>query len=467
MNSGENITAEGPEILIVEDSPTQAMELELILKRNGYRTSIVGNGREALTWLSRKRPAMVISDIVMPELDGFELCRAIRKDEMHKDVPVILLSYLSDAGDVLKGLESGASNFIIKHYNPDHLLSFIREKLSKGPEEERPPRQSVTVEYSGEGYTISSGVRQVLDVLVSTYGTAVHKNEELIRAETELRVLNEHLEEKVRERTAELTAEIAERHRVEKELSIKSEELKTMSSQLWQSAKLATMGELAASIAHELNNPLATVCLRVEGLLSEMGDGAPERSPLQIIEQEVDRMSNLVANLLQFSRRCEQEISTLDLCKEITYSLDLIHYHLHKHKIAVVEEFAAGLPQVQADRQQLRQVFLNLFTNATDAMPRGGTLTIRTSGAMLPEMIAVEISDTGVGIEHENLSKVLEPFFTTKREGGGTGLGLPICRRIMQEHGGRLEISSRVNEGTTVRIMLPAQSEVNGKLLKE
>lgn len=147
------------------------------------------------------------------------------------------------------------------------------------------------------------------------------------------------------------------------------DELRIMSSQLWQSAKLATMGELSASIAHELNNPLATVSLRVESLLSEADEQAPEKRPLQVIDREVERMSNLVANLLQFSRRCEQQVSTLDLHEEMETTLELIHYHLRKHNITIVREFAPDLPLIQADRQQLRQVFLNLFTKPMRAMP--------------------------------------------------------------------------------------------------
>jgi len=217
------------EILIVEDSPTQAMELELTLKRHGYRTSIAVNGRDALDWLGRNKPAMVISDIVMPEIDGYELCRAIRRDEKLKGIPVVLLSFLSHAGDVLKGIESGASNFIVKPYNSDHLISYIREELSRnhsGAEDlSQPP---VVVEYAGMEYTVSSGVRQILDILLSTYGTAVCKNEELIRAESELRQLNENLEEKVKARTAALTAEIAERRRVEEELRQAEEKFRSI-----------------------------------------------------------------------------------------------------------------------------------------------------------------------------------------------------------------------------------------------
>jgi PAS domain S-box-containing protein len=238
-------------------------------------------------------------------------------------------------------------------------------------------------------------------------------------------------------------------------LQTKSEEVRAASQQLWQAAKLATLGELAASIAHELNNPLAIVSLRLESLLAQVPADDPKRRPLEVIEQEVERMGSLVANLLQFSRRGHRQMSTVDVRDEIAASLELIRYHLRNRHIEVVQELAAGLPAIIADRQQLRQVFLNLLTNASDAMPQGGTLTLRAVPGKLASgrpAVVIEFTDTGVGISPENLPKVAEPFFTTKAEGKGTGLGLAICRRVIQEHHGTLDIASEVGKGTVVRL---------------
>jgi signal transduction histidine kinase len=246
------------------------------------------------------------------------------------------------------------------------------------------------------------------------------------------------------------------------ELQAKNEEIRAMSQQLWQAAKLATMGELAASIAHELNNPLATVSLRVEVLLAEMTPDAPQRRALEVVEQEIERMGKLVSNLLQFMRRGQQQISTVDVREEIEQTLELIHYHLRNRHVAVMCQFATDVPMVQADRQQLRQLFLNLFTNASDAMPQGGTLTLQVRTDPPSPQLEIAISDTGMGIAAEDLPRVMEPFFTTKPEGRGTGLGLPICRRIVQEHQGDLNIVSTVQQGTTVFITLPTQHGQNG-----
>ncbi|MBI3301003.1 MAG: PAS domain S-box protein [Deltaproteobacteria bacterium] len=260
--------------------------------------------------------------------------------------------------------------------------------------------------------------------------------------------------------------DITERKQAEEALREKSEEVRAISQQLWQTAKLATMGELTASIAHELNNPLATVSLRVESLLMQLPTDDSKRRALEIIQQEVERMSTLVVNLLQTSRRASLQISTLDVREEIAKTLELMQYHLRNRRITMVQEFAPDVPLIQADRQQLRQLFLNLFTNASDATPQGGTLTIRVG--VTEERVVIEVTDTGVGIAPEDLPHVMEPFFTTKPEGRGTGLGLAICRRIVHEHQGTLEIASGgLGKGTTVYVTLPSRNGENGKFLRE
>jgi PAS domain S-box-containing protein len=253
------------------------------------------------------------------------------------------------------------------------------------------------------------------------------------------------------------------------ELEAKNEEIRTMAQQLWLSAKLASVGELAASIAHELNNPLATVSLRVESLLNRTPAESPSRRALEVVAQETKRMGDLVANLLQFSRRGQEQISTVDLCQELTRAVELVYYHLRKRRITVVQEFAADTPTLYADRQKLRQVFLNLLTNASDAMPEGGTLTLRTAASTLEggkPAVQIDFQDTGVGIAAEHLDQVLAPFFTTKEEGKGTGLGLAICRRVVQEHHGTLEVQSQVGQGTTIHIVLPVKDGTNVNRLR-
>jgi signal transduction histidine kinase len=269
-------------------------------------------------------------------------------------------------------------------------------------------------------------------------------------------------EEAVRASNRELAGALAELH-------ARSDEAQAVAQQLWQAAKLASVGELAASIAHELNNPLATISLRIESVLSRTPADDPRRRALEIIGQETQRMANLVANLLQFARRGPEQASTVNVGDELARAVDLIHHHLRKRSVEVVQEFAPDTPTIYADRQKLRQVFLNLLTNAGDAMPQGGTLTLRTGTARLEggrPGVWIEVSDTGVGIPAEHLAKVFDPFFTTKPEGKGTGLGLPICRRVVEEHHGTIQLASVPGQGTTVRIGLPASSDVNVRPLR-
>lgn len=252
--------------------------------------------------------------------------------------------------------------------------------------------------------------------------------------------------------------DITELEQALSEVKAKSVELSVMSQQLWQASRLATVGELAASIAHELNNPLATISLRLETLGIQLGGDAEKTRAVEIVADEVDRMGKLVSNLLQFSRRTHQQISTIDVREEINNSLELIEYHLRSHKIEVVRDFDASVPTVQADRQQLRQVVLNLLTNASDAMIDGGRILTRVTPALNNGAVRIEFIDSGPGIPKENLEKIWDPFFTTKPEGKGTGLGLAICRRVIEEHHGSISIDSHPGEGTTVIILFPVTS---------
>lgn len=230
-----------------------------------------------------------------------------------------------------------------------------------------------------------------------------------------------------------------------------------MSQQLWQAAKLATMGELAASVTHELNNPLATLALRSDLVLEKLTPEDPNRPSLEVVSKEVDRMADLVSNLLQFSRRNQPQTSNLDVGKEVHDSLELFQHLVRGSNIEVITDFAGDLPTIEADRQKLRQLFLNLLTNATDAMPKGGKLTVRASRGRLDDKhdaVVLQFIDTGTGIPPEHMDHIWDTFFTTKPEGKGTGLGLAICRRVVEEHSGTITIDSKAGSGTTVTISL-------------
>ena len=338
---------------------------------------------------------------------------------------------------------------------PARLMGERREVFARRKDgAEFPAEISISKFGTGQDVLFTAIIR---DVTERKRFEAAQRELEHLRARAELAAAQARADEQLRETARQREAALAE-------LQAKSEELRATTQQLWQAAKLAGVGELAASIAHELNNPLGTVSLRVEGLLAKTPADDPRRKPLEIVEQEVERMAGLVANLLQFSRAGRDQVSTVDVCEEVAKTIDLVAHHLRKRRVRAEPEFAPGVSHIHADRQHLRQVLLNLFTNAIDAMPDGGRLVLRVRPGELPARrpaIVIEVTDTGVGIPVELLDRVFEPFFTTKDEGKGTGLGLAICRRIVNQHQGILEVESRVSAGTTIRITLPVRPDTN------
>jgi signal transduction histidine kinase len=430
-------------VLIVEDSATQAQKLKESLESNGFSVITARNGAAGVAAVRECQPDLVISDIVMPGVNGYEMCRQIKADARLKDTPVILLTSLSDPEDVIRGLECGADGFTVKSGSDAPVISTIERLLhSRGLDADTQDRSGILVRFAGQNHRIAPQPQRIFDFLISTYDAAYRGNVELQTARDELALLNKQLEGKVRDRTEELAR--------------KNQEISATYQQLWHSAKLAAVGELTASVAHELNNPLQTVGLRIESLSRKLQGDQAACEALSVVENELDRMARLVQNLLQLSRKGEQRIATVNAADELEKILELLRYHLLKCGIQTKKDFSPGIPLIRVDPEQLQQAFLNLFTNACDAMPSGGTLTLRVQGGT---KVVIQIIDTGTGIAALDLPRVMETFFTTKPPGKGTGLGLPICRRIVKAHGGSLSIESEPGRGTTVQIVFPAERE--------
>ncbi|MDO8671397.1 MAG: GAF domain-containing protein [Dehalococcoidia bacterium] len=220
MNNQIDSDEEMVEILIAEDSPTQAERLRYLLEQHRYRVVLANDGRQAIALLGAHRPALVISDIVMPGMSGYELCQWIKANENNGDIPVILLTSLSDPEDVIEGIACGADSFVTKPYSDAYLLSHVAETLDNRTGLPKDERQSVEVEIivAGKQLSITAKPQQMITLLTSTYRAAVHRNYELVQAQNELSSLNERLEELVEERTAALTSENAERRRAEEAL---------------------------------------------------------------------------------------------------------------------------------------------------------------------------------------------------------------------------------------------------------
>ena len=228
--------------------------------------------------------------------------------------------------------------------------------------------------------------------------------------------------------------------------------------QLTRSERLASIGRLAAGVAHEINNPLTGVLTFAHMLLKDAPEGSRQREDVQTIIDATTRCRDIVRGLLNFSRQSEPHKRPSDLNEVLRQAINLIRNHASISRVRVAEQLDPSLPPVVIDPNQIQEVAMNILVNAIDAMGEGGDLTLRTRLAEIggAGWVEVEITDTGCGIPPEDLDRVFDPFFTTKPAGKGTGLGLAIGYGIVTEHGGHILVSSEVGKGTTVTVRLPA-----------
>jgi signal transduction histidine kinase len=226
---------------------------------------------------------------------------------------------------------------------------------------------------------------------------------------------------------------------------------------LLMTEKMAAIGKLTAGVAHEINNPLGGALNCIYHF--RKGNLPPERQTeyLQLMENGIKRIQKTVTNLLEYARAPKLERTATDLHTIIDKSLSLLDYQIRKNQIDVVREISDKLPSIKVDRNQMSQVFVNVFLNSIQAMGEGGTLKIGVGAS--DERLILTISDTGKGIPEDVLPRVFDPFFTTKGEGSGTGLGLWITQGIVERHGGTVQLSSHEGKGTTVEIQLPLHSK--------
>ena len=238
-------------------------------------------------------------------------------------------------------------------------------------------------------------------------------------------------------------------------------QLKTTQNGLIQAEKLTSLGQLAASIAHEVNNPLSGVLVYTQLLAKKIaGDKFSKETALNYLskmESELTRSTRLIRNLLDFARQSPPSLRSVSINDVVDRALDLAAHSAELQNIEVMKEFSPSLPNIMADFDQLQQVCTNLIINAVQAMPEGGRLTLHTSTS--DNWLKIEVRDTGCGISQENLRKLFTPFFTTKGKGKGVGLGLAVAHGIIQRHQGRIEVQSKEGEGTTFTIYLPVRHE--------
>lgn len=246
---------------------------------------------------------------------------------------------------------------------------------------------------------------------------------------------------------------------LEKKVEERTKELQEAQTQLIQSEKLASIGQLAAGVAHEINNPLGVMLGFTQVMLKKLPGKDPFRKPLISIEREGLRCKKIIQGLLDFSRRSTPTLQPLDLNESVEAACKLIEHQITIDNVKLIKGFAPNLPGIEGDTNQLQQVFVNLIINAYQAMPQGGDLriTTRTVGNQVQAIFA----DAGVGIRPEDLKHIFDPFFTTKEVGKGTGLGLSVSYGIIKSHGGRIEVDSQVGVGTRFVVSLPVNREGN------
>lgn len=247
---------------------------------------------------------------------------------------------------------------------------------------------------------------------------------------------------------------------LEKKVEERTKELTEMQAHLLQSEKLASLGKLAAGIAHEINNPLGGILIYSHLLLEDTSKNSPYYENLKKIVKETSRCKDIVKGLLEFARPKEPETSLTGINDIVDRSLAIIERQALFQNIKITKFYSSELPKIVADSAQLQQVFTNIILNAAEAMDGNGTLTLRTSLDGGGRYINIQFSDTGHGIKDEDRGKLFDPFFTTKEVGKGTGLGLAISYSIIQKHQGTIEVASQAGQGATFTVKLPVKRKV-------
>jgi signal transduction histidine kinase len=407
-------------ILVVEDSRTQAERLRIVLAREGYEVRVAPTGRQGLVEAESQWPDLVISDVTMPEMDGFEFCRAVKSSDATRRVPIILLTARAEPADIIRGLECGADNFIPKPYDDEYLLERIRRILEQLEHRTRGRLEmEVTLSVGGRRISVTADRQQIMELLFSTVEEVSRNHDALARANQELQ-------------TARAEADRAN----------------------------GAKGEFLSRMSHELRTPLNAVI--GFGQLLEMATlGPKELDSVRRIIQAGRHLLDLINEVLDISRIDANELTlsmepvrTGDVLEE---AVDLVRPLAAERRLKVSGDVACHL-QVMADRRRLKQVLTNLLSNAVKYNRRGGTITL-SCREMRDRRCRIEVADTGFGIASENLHRLFVPFDRIGAEQDtaveGTGLGLVLSRRLLEAMDGTLGVESVVGSGSTFWVELP------------
>lgn len=402
-------------ILVVEDSPTQRALTALVLEHAGYPVRQAADGQEALEAIGSSLPMLVISDVIMPRIDGYELCRRLRQDPATATLPVVLVSMQAGPDDILQGLQAGADNFIIKPIEPPDLVARVnaivallrcrsREELYVGQER------------------ITADRQQIFELLMTSMRT--------------LMVARTSLDEKVRE------------------LSAKNQQVEELSRR---------KDEFVALVSHELRVPLTSL----RGSLSVLAAGVlgplPEKGQrmLDIALTSIDRMARLINDLLDVERldsgRVQLDLQPWTVTDLLEQAADVVRPLAESEGVSL--QMHPLDAEVAVDGDRIVQALTNLLSNAVKFSPPHGRVVLEAS--LLGDTLELSVSDQGEGIPAERQAEIFEPFHQLRisdaKEKGGTGLGLAICRGIAQQHGGRIRVESEPGRGSRFIITVPVR----------
>ncbi|EZP41948.1 hybrid sensor histidine kinase/response regulator [Janthinobacterium lividum] len=453
MDSNSQIKPDEIEILIVEDSPTQAERLRRLIQSLHYNARVAANGQLALAAIRERKPHLVLSDIVMPEMNGYDLCRAIKSDPTLRDIPVILVTSLNDPKDIIRGIECGADNFIRKPYAEDYLLNRIshmlmNQKLRKNQNVEI----GIALYLGDQKHFINAERQQILDLLISTYEQAVQVNGELQARERQVIELN-----------MRLAHHAAELETINREIALKNLELAEASRM--KSAFIANM-------SHELRTPLNAIIGFTGALLMKLPGPltSDQDKQLNTIRASARHLLSLINDILDVAK-IEAGKLTLSIepvhCQELMADVaDTLRPLAQQKGLALELELGEpGQPPaiIETDRRALTQILINLLNNAIKFTEQG---TVRISlsqrdedGVLVTEM---SIADSGAGIKEEDQAKLFQAFSqldsTSTRHVEGAGLGLYLCQNLANAIGGALFFNSDYGSGSTFTLALRSKA---------
>lgn len=477
-------------ILIIEDEPDISDYLFETLELSGYAVRQAFDGIEGLEKAKEFRPNLVLLDIMMPKLDGLEVCRRIRADQELRSTRVIFITAKGSLDEKLEGFQAGANDFIVKPFSSSELLARIEahlriDTLTRDLElSEKRYRQ--LIENSPDGILLFSDESKLLFVnsrfksLTPTSGIDLTEGQSLAELSSQSALFAEvdKLISKVHD-TGLIVARIiatnfprshpsileirgiptalpGSRHPLIQVVLRDVTEKNNMDKLLARTEKINSLGILTAGIAHEINNPLTGISNAIQILRKDTIDTTKKNELFELVLTNIGRITRIIDDLRVFSRQERAEPDTFELSSVIEETLKLIRYQNSHDKVRF--EFLHDNDNliVEGSKGQFQQLLVNLFINAVQAIDNDGKISISLEKSPGTPLIAlIKIVDNGCGIPENQLDQIFDPFFTTKRDWHGTGLGLAVSHRIVQLFKGSITITSKEGHGTTVTLLIP------------